>query len=112
MTTPEELLNLAAELGSDPREAARRAAASRAYYAAFWHLRSIAEAMFGPLDAHGSDVHAELRRVVGLWDESLEDRLSHLRLARNQADYAPAWAFPASGAFRSIDSARIVLASQ
>ena len=110
MTTPSELLELAEELAHDGREAAFRAAASRAYYAAFWHLRRVVEERLGSIDATGPEVHREVHRATQLWDEAAANRLSYLRSLRNLADYAPERTFTARAAAECVQAAQKILA--
>ena len=112
LSTPQELLNFAAEMATDTREVAGRAASSRAYYAAFWHLRVVAISRFGPLEASGSEVHGELQSVIRLWDEELANKLKELRIVRNVADYMAAVPFPVARAVRSVATAREVLSAR
>ena len=109
MTTPTELLAVARELSSDPREAAWRSAASRAYYPAFWHLRALVEERFGALESTGAEVHGELYRATRSWDADLAQLLANLRNARNRADYAPEIRFTLGLSGRCITAAERVL---
>ena len=111
MVAARDWLLLAHELSSDPREVAARSAASRAYYAAFWHCRDVAETRFGPLNASGPEVHAELAAVVGLSDSETAIRLRNLRIARNRADYSEHDSFTVALGRRCVAAAREVLAT-
>lgn len=82
---------------------------SRAYYAAFWHLRTAVEERFGTLDAEGPDVHRELFRVVQLWDPDVARNLMTLRLDRNRADYEPRSAVSVVAASRGVSAAFAIL---
>lgn len=96
MITPESLLAFASRLSSDPSEEATRTVISRAYYAAFHHLRDIAEdrvglPRFGTVDDH-RDVDVAIREL----DPGIANDLARLQSSRNIADYdvmrrVPTW---------------------
>ena len=109
MTTPEELLDLCDELARDLREAARRTAAPRAYYAAFWHLRAVAEARLGSFDSTGPEIHQEVYRATRIWDEGTAGSLAFLRSLRNTADYDPERGFSVALTDRCVRLAREIL---
>lgn len=93
MVDPADLLGLARRLLTEHSEIADRSAVSRAYYAAFWHCRTVAEERFGPIDTPGSDIHRELANQVELFNPDAARDLVELRRARNTADYAPRRSF-------------------
>lgn len=74
-------------------ESARRAAVSRAYYAAFCFARNYAKDRYGRGKSRSSDEHSELikfYKVLGTADQDfvdIADNLEELRQWRNFCDY-------------------------
>lgn len=87
MIEPAALLAYAEELASDTREVAQRTAVSRAYYAAFLHLRQSAlESGALPGQRSAAD-HHRLQRMLNRSRAADASRLRWLRELRNAADY-------------------------
>jgi uncharacterized protein (UPF0332 family) len=104
--TPRDLLELADELSTDDREAAWRAAAHCAYYAAFHAARSLlTQGGFAVPDADRAHGYLWLRlQNSGHPDVAQAGRrLSEARGHRNHADYAFSPAFT-----RSLATAQVV----
>lgn len=83
-------LELARELGQEPREQCGRTAISRAYYAAFHHAKSFVERstnvrMASDGRAH-QDVPDELRRMRPAYPNAA-NKLQELKRLRTWADY-------------------------
>jgi uncharacterized protein (UPF0332 family) len=95
---------------SERSEASLRAAASRAYYAAFHKSREAVERELGAKlgqDAVHAEVIRRLRQQSGT--ETLGANLDRLRKTRSHADYNADSAFPARHAEIAVDLASDVL---
>ncbi len=102
MVTPEDLLDLAQAMHSMGTETAHRSAVSRAYYAAYHHLRVVVESRVGFVGTGTADDHALVIAAVQLFDGPAADWLRYLRFRRNQADYDLGAHFPASTSEQSL----------
>jgi uncharacterized protein (UPF0332 family) len=91
MITPSDLLSQADRLLAANAEVDRRAAVSRAYYAAYHVSRNFLRDRCGIVLPRGADVHQAIQRcLVNSQYEALRDagiRLESLRSERNRADY-------------------------
>jgi hypothetical protein len=83
-----DFLEFAKSLSTDSREAARRSAISRAYFAAFGHAFDYATRYLGFVPRNLSDDHGRLRsHLTRSRRRAIADRIGQLRNWRNQADY-------------------------
>lgn len=87
MVEPQEFLDLAWELSRREDEAAQRSAVSRAYYAAFHHLRGTITASQHDRGGRGGREHQRVAEAVTELDPAAGRLLMQLRLRRNRADY-------------------------
>lgn len=84
---PEDFLDLAVSLASEPGEAERRSAISRAYYAVHLHAREtlVTTGEINPTKT-GTD-HAVVISKLRARGGALGDQVDWLRVRRNRADY-------------------------
>ena len=82
----QDFLRVAETLESDLREAEKRTAIGRAYYANFLYARTFLESKRVPISA-GGEAHADVRRAIGEWDLSVSGLLGRLHALRKKADY-------------------------
>ena len=85
--TPEHLLALATVLAASENESAWRAAASRAYYASFHHLRRVVDERIGQTSLGTAEDHAIIAEAVEVLDAAAAAAFVELRRERNIADY-------------------------
>lgn len=85
MVAAEEVLDVARWLTGRSGEASARAAASRAYFAAFVHVRTLAEGE-AKLTTTAQD-HARLERWLRTRHPGAAEWFAALRVLRNRADY-------------------------
>ena len=119
--TPVDLLRTAELLANDPTEVFQRAAASRAYYAAFHFCAPIARSLPLGLPNGRLGTHQRVIRALIRFDGSprgqrkqvrfLGHRLRQARDLRSRADYELQRDFTASDAELAVDLARQVLGS-
>ncbi len=85
MTVARDFLDLAWELAGRPGEAAQRSAVSRAYYAAFHHLRAMTG--LNSEGKRGAREHQRVAEAATALNPAAGHLLTELRIRRNEADY-------------------------
>jgi uncharacterized protein (UPF0332 family) len=105
-----EFLQTAHWLASGRLEADWRSATSRAYYAAFHHLRDIAEERVGLPSFGTAEDHADLAGAIRELDAGVARSLLSLRAERNHADYQVGRRFARDRADYAIALAEDILA--
>lgn len=85
----QEFLDVAGHLQqADSREAFRRSAISRAYYAAFHLARAYCRERGWIAESGSGSDHRKLAGILARVDAGLASELRELRLLRNEADYS------------------------